>query len=426
VVTLERLTFRNGNAPAGSIGGAVHNLGTLHIDSCVFTDNISAADGGAIGNESNVTGTAVSIVSSRFTNNQGVSGGAISTYFSTITVTLTHVENNRSIGDGAGIFNINGGSVVADRITVVGNVAGGAGGAMCGNSGFHIVNATMVRNVAFKGGAIYLAGGSSALINNSTIVENSVASGGNIGGILDDGGQSSATNTIIALNSGGDCGGQALQRSPSNHNLTGDSCQPAGIGNIVGDPRLHPLGDNGGGVATEALRSDSPAIDAGENSSCDPLSANGVARPQDGDGDGLPVCDIGAFELSSPSADLQVVNFGPATVRANDEVVYTVSVTNHGPSDATQVVVQVTVPVDLAFLSNTGDCVTPYPCTVGTLGLAETRTIVSHFRVAPSYPGPRPPAVVATISSTTPDPDAANNVAAAPPTSRRRAVRTRG
>src|SRR2546428_2694136 len=108
VVTLEGVTFRNGNAPAGSVGGANHNLGTLHINSCVFTDNIAAADGGAIGNESQITGTAVSIVSSRFANNQGANGGAISTYFSPITVTLTHLENNRSIGDGAGIFNING------------------------------------------------------------------------------------------------------------------------------------------------------------------------------------------------------------------------------------------------------------------------------------------------------------------------------
>ena len=41
----------------------------------------------------------------------------------------------------------------------------------------------------------------------------------------------------------------------------------------------------------------SPAIDAGDNTTCPSLDYRGKPRPADGDGDGDPVCDMGAFEL---------------------------------------------------------------------------------------------------------------------------------
>jgi hypothetical protein len=42
--------------------------------------------------------------------------------------------------------------------------------------------------------------------------------------------------------------------------------------------------------------SDSPVIDAGDNAACPAVDQRGVARPIDGDGDGVAVCDIGAVE----------------------------------------------------------------------------------------------------------------------------------
>jgi len=41
----------------------------------------------------------------------------------------------------------------------------------------------------------------------------------------------------------------------------------------------------------------SPAIDTGDNSSCAQNDLLGAPRPQDGDGDGAPVCDRGAYEV---------------------------------------------------------------------------------------------------------------------------------
>ena len=58
------------------------------------------------------------------------------------------------------------------------------------------------------------------------------------------------------------------------------------------------LTDNGGGTKTHSLVTGSPAIDAVPAAAC--ATANdqrGIPRPQDGDGDTVADCDIGAFEL---------------------------------------------------------------------------------------------------------------------------------
>ena len=78
-----------------------------------------------------------------------------------------------------------------------------------------------------------------------------------------------------------------------NNNLIGDSGSiELPPDTIQDDPRLLPLADNGGATRTHALRPDSPAIDAGNNSA----SLNDDQR-----GPGFPrvlgtAADIGAFE----------------------------------------------------------------------------------------------------------------------------------
>ena len=46
-------------------------------------------------------------------------------------------------------------------------------------------------------------------------------------------------------------------------------------------------------------------------------------------------------------------------------LVYTITVTNTGPSDAAGVVVSDATPTGLVFVSNTGDCTTAFPCALG-------------------------------------------------------------
>jgi hypothetical protein len=50
------------------------------------------------------------------------------------------------------------------------------------------------------------------------------------------------------------------------------------------------------------LLSSSPAIDAGDNTLCPAIDYGGTARPLDGNGDGVAICDIGAYEWWPPAA----------------------------------------------------------------------------------------------------------------------------
>ena len=60
---------------------------------------------------------------------------------------------------------------------------------------------------------------------------------------------------------------------------------------------LGPLADNGGPTMTHALLPGSPAIDAGRNSGAPMTDQRGLPRPQDANGDGWAVVDIGAYEV---------------------------------------------------------------------------------------------------------------------------------
>lgn len=71
---------------------------------------------------------------------------------------------------------------------------------------------------------------------------------------------------------------------------TSNGTRPTALASI-----LNPtLSNNGGLTQTHALVPGSPAIDGA--GTCPAKDQRGVSRPQDGNNDGLPICDIGAFE----------------------------------------------------------------------------------------------------------------------------------
>jgi uncharacterized repeat protein (TIGR01451 family) len=116
------------------------------------------------------------------------------------------------------------------------------------------------------------------------------------------------------------------------------------------------------------------------------------------------------------SADLSIeATATPDPVRIGTEVSYTLSVTNDGPTPASNVSVVDTLPAGATFVSaggpgwscdNLGQIVT---CTTASLGIASSAQAISIVATAPGSAGNISNA--ATVSSDTSDPDPTNNTA---------------
>lgn len=253
---------------------------------------------------------------------------------------LSVVQNSLS-GGGGGIFTQFGGTLVVQSSTIRGNVATGISGAgggilnfglteinestLSGNEavgtsssnnggGFENIGTALLTNVTISGnktsglggGVFQGAFGDKLRLRNVTIAGNSAGIGaGGIQVMARFGMLPVLVNTIVAGNSAAasaDCNGTLVSEG---YNLLQDTagCVVTGdpTGNILGAvAHLVPLADNGGPTQTMALRRSSPAIDAGSPVFCPVTDQRGVARPQDGDGDGTVACDIGAFERWVP------------------------------------------------------------------------------------------------------------------------------
>jgi uncharacterized repeat protein (TIGR01451 family)/CSLREA domain-containing protein len=109
------------------------------------------------------------------------------------------------------------------------------------------------------------------------------------------------------------------------------------------------------------------------------------------------------------TADVSIVKAGPASVAPGSPIVYTVTVTNSGPVDATGVIVSDLTPNGLSFVSNSGACLTPYPCAIGTIPAGQSRVITTTMNVPAGYAGANPIVNIATVNATTTDANAGNN-----------------
>ncbi|HEV8434032.1 MAG TPA: DUF11 domain-containing protein, partial [Thermoanaerobaculia bacterium] len=116
---------------------------------------------------------------------------------------------------------------------------------------------------------------------------------------------------------------------------------------------------------------------------------------------------IAALTIVVAQADLAVSKTGPSGVTAGQNVVYTVTVTNNGPSTATNVVVSDPTPANLTFVSNSGACTGSYPCSIGSLTNGQTATITSTYSTSPSFAGNV--TNTATVSGSVADPNNSND-----------------
>jgi CSLREA domain-containing protein len=233
-------------------------------------------------------------------NTSSDGGGIVNS--GTLTLADSEVSGNSASGFGGGIENLEG-TVTLANSTVSGNTSGYGGGIDGYLGAVTLTNSTVSDNSANSdGGGIYSE--SAALtLTNSTVSGNSAGFGG--GGIGNLESAVTLTNSIVANSvSGDDCNGTITSNG---HNLDSDgTCSLTGPGDLSGvNALLGALMDNGGPTQTHALSPGSPAIDAG--AVCPTTDQRGFSRPLDGDGDGTPICDIGAYEAPFGDQDLDTI-----------------------------------------------------------------------------------------------------------------------
>jgi hypothetical protein len=321
-LTASDCSFSGNTANGGAVGGAVFNaplaagvVPILTLNNCTLTGNESELHGGALAN----AGIAALNGCVLFNNSAAQDGGAIANVRLTEVRPVMTLDRCTVVGNGA----LSGGGIVntgADlnliRSTVNGNIA--ADGAGIYNQRFVIIegplppqpsilfggNSTLSDNRAFRGGAVLNEG--QALLQNCTLANNRAEEGG---GVRNDfGAVVKVGNTLLAHNGVGLNGfneiGGFIESLGSNLDSDG-SLGLAAAGDQSGtqaaplDPKIGPLQNNGGPTQTHALLSGSPAIDAGDGTLAPGLTdQRGFGRIADGNGDGVAVIDIGAYELA--------------------------------------------------------------------------------------------------------------------------------
>lgn len=347
----------NPSGGSGGAGGGITSQGSLTLIDCVITEN-RAGDGGFANQGGGAGGVAIAgqggvIINTIISNNSAGNGG-----------TGKDQIGGRG-GDGGGLSAGNVLTVVNSSITGNRSGRGGDGAAFAGGIGGNgggftnsaratLINTTISGNQTGEGGMGTREGGLGGsgggihntapqlIIANSTINANKTNGfyGGDGGGIYSPVfGIGILKNTIVANNvvaKGGARDGQGPDLfgnfDSQDYNLiediTGASMTGVTTHNVTGvDPRLGPLGNNGGRTLTHGLLPGSPALNAGNNSNIEQdltdIDGDGNSTepiPFDQRSTGFPrvldaTVDIGAFEgisLTFPPLQLALDDSGPA------------------------------------------------------------------------------------------------------------------
>jgi hypothetical protein len=280
-LTLNSVIVQGGMAP-GTAGGGIANIGghlTL-TNSQIINNGAIGGFGGGVGS----TGT-VSIQNSTIRNNSASFGGGLANLGGSMTIDSSTIYINSSDVGPAEIYNsgplLGDGTLTLVNSTVVGNETGTSDIGILKVGTFNTYNSTIAFN---ESGGINNQGGTAESPSITTLVNTIVAKNGtagcdasqtSVGGIVDGGHN---------LDSGDTCGFSAANHSLSN---TDPGFSPAG------------LSFQGGPTQVVPLKATSPAVDAGDDTTCqgdlvNSIDQRGVARPQGAH------CDFGAFEVLTP------------------------------------------------------------------------------------------------------------------------------
>ncbi len=294
LVTITGVTVRNGEIDTVEGAGLmISTAASVQLQNCVFTDNVTTDRGGAIYNG---FGGSLSVNNCTLDDNKAVGngpqqGGNIYTTNASVTTLVNCTISNGEANFGAGLFIEPGGIVTATACTFIENNAFTHGGAVYNSGQLFWTNVTTNENHAGQlGGAVYTDGVSAATdINNSTLAFDT----GNVTELyLAADGAVNVHSTILRKTTDPNCGGDPIASDGFNVDFDG-TCNLSGPGDIVGDPQLLPLANNGGLTQTYLLGVGSLALNTG-SPACPPPSSDqrGISRPQS------VRCDIGAVEMT--------------------------------------------------------------------------------------------------------------------------------
>ena len=314
---LQGLTVRNGAARASGFhitgGGCVASAGYVVLDHSVVRDCYASAEGvygaGVFAYEllmyTSTLSRNIGRAANTITGTATFGGGA---YVNTMYLVDSTVSGNQATHDrndgqtsydtGGGIFSNTGGYVVAS--TISGNYSYGFGGGIAAFGGYTgVINSTISGNIARtrSGGGLDLRVFYGGLLANTTITANQAPTGG---GVYLRGAPSVFTlqSTLLAGNratdAGADLGAISTVTIVGANNLVVAADASITLPNetLHANPKLQPLGDNGGPTRTHAPSPGSPALDAGNDFA-------GLVNDQRGPGFPRTVgaaADIGAFE----------------------------------------------------------------------------------------------------------------------------------
>ncbi len=347
----------NGDPATDGVGGGIGVQGAvaLSFTNCDISNNTSTSDGSGLW----ITQADAKFERTIISNNQGIGptplGGGI-LIEGNLNFTDGAISNNTNIAGGGGIFALSKVTILNSSIT--GNnctdpLSGGGGIVVQGD--LVVDNSTIDGNRAGNGGAINLVTGAvNASITNSTITANAafadLASGGGI--TMTGAATLKLGNSIVALNSfeGTVINGTGTNISGNVESLgysiigTNDGITLTGntTGNMVGtlaapfDPMLGPLSNSGGNSLTRPPLANSPIIDLGDPNFVSPpdFDQRGVGFPRVLGGR----IDIGAIEARIFNLSV-FKDDGLTTAVPGQGIVYTITVSNSGPSDANGVLI---------------------------------------------------------------------------------------
>ncbi|AFZ50839.1 DVUA0089 family protein [Dactylococcopsis salina] len=267
-VSIDGLTLIDGVAENG---GAILNRENLVLRNSELRGNTATSDGGGILNSNGN----LSIDRSTLAENTANLGGAID-----------------DDGSGDREFNLT-------NSTISGNEASGNVGGVDNSANLRITNSTISGNTS-EGDAGGVKNSGTLTVNNSTFFKNLAFNRG--GGVFNYG-QFNLTNSIIAKSVGGDINNRGVVNLQGVNLIEDDSED----GSEEEDLNLSPLQDNGGATFTHLPLENSPAIDAGDNSTI----PENLTFDQRGEGFDrvIETIDLGAVEVqpegSPPSIDDQ-------------------------------------------------------------------------------------------------------------------------